>query len=153
MQRSSEDDVGCASQNLFLALSGSSHTNQIVLPLLKGLFQNVASQRMAIDVESDVSAGIDAGILLSALPLGPLLTKYGNKSIDPSMDLVLQWDSIFTAVGLTGGMLEDYCVLENSWFESYLGPCLALLLRDESPRQVRKRKCASDQVAMSVWCS
>jgi hypothetical protein len=153
MQRSSEDDVGCASQNLFLALSGSSHTNQIVLPLLKGLFQNVASQRMAIDIESDVSAGIDAEILLSALPLGPPLTKYGNKSIDPSMDLVLQWDSIFTAVGLAGVMLEDYCVLENSWFESYLGPCLALLLRDESPRQVRKRKCASDQVAMSVWCS
>ena len=144
MQRSSEDDVGCASQNLFLALLGSSHTNQIVLPLLRGLLQNVASQRMAIDIESCVSAGIDAEILLSALPLGPPLTKYGNESIDPSMDLILQWDSIFTAVGLAGGMLEDYCVLENSWFESYLGPCLALLLRGESPRQVRKRKCTRD---------
>ena len=107
---------------------------------------------MAIDmVES--SAGIDAGILLSALPLGPPLTTYGNKSIDPLMFLVLQWDSIFTAAGLAGGMLEDYCVIDTSWFESYLGPCLALLLRGESPQQMRKQKRTSDQVAKNVYWS
>ena len=133
MQRSSENDLGCASQNLFLALTSSSSTNQIVIPLLKEVFQNVTSQRMAVDIESGVSSGIDAKILQSVLPLGHPMTKYRNKSIDPSVELVLQWDSIFTAVGLVGGVLDD------DWFESYLGQCLEVLLQREAPRQVRNR--------------
>ena len=133
IQRSSENDLGCASQNLFLALTGSSFTNQIVIHLLKEMFQNVTSQRMAVDIESGVSSSIDAKNLLSALPLGHPMTKFRNKSIDPSVELILQWDSVFTAVGLVGGVLEDY------WFESNIGQCLALLLQSEPPRQVRYR--------------
>mmetsp|Transcript_14453 Transcript_14453/g.31345 ORF Transcript_14453/g.31345 Transcript_14453/m.31345 type:complete len:1131 (-) Transcript_14453:272-3664(-) len=159
MQRSSEDDVGCASQNLFLALVESSFSSEIVMPWLMQLLSNVASQRLAVEIEGGISAGIDARILLSAMPLGAPPTKLSHGE-NAALDLMLQWDAIYTAAGLAGSMLESCPGFHfRTWFDASLGPCLVLLLQSKPQQQtqlpiLRRRiiwllSCNAHQVTIS----
>ena len=130
--RSSEDDIGCASQNLLLALVESSVSSGVVIPWLVELLTNAASQRVAVEIEGGVYVSIDDNAVISALPLGP--SKMYSENV--ALELLLQWDAIYTAAGLACSMLENapgYAF--SSWYDASLGPCLALLL--ESKSQVR----------------
>ena len=129
LQRSSDDDVGCASQNLFLALVESSFTSQVVVPWLVTLLQNVASQRLAVEIEGGISVDLPDTIISSALPLPP------TNSNNAAVELQLQWDAIFTAAGLVGGSIlksSSSGFNFNSFFEDGLGPCLSLLVGNRS---------------------
>jgi len=128
LQRSSDDDVGCASQNLFLALVESSFTSQVVVPWLVTLLHNVASQRLTVEIEGGISLDLPETIILSALPLPP------TNSNNAAVELQLQWDAIFTAAGLVGSILESSTSGFNfhSFFENGLGPCLSLLVGSRS---------------------
>jgi len=128
LQRSSDDDVGCASQNLFLALVESSFTSKVVIPWLISLLRNVASQRLAVEIEGGISVDLPDAIISSALPLPP------TNSINAAVELQLQWDAIFTAAGLVGSILENGSSGFNfsSFFEDGLGPCMSLLVESRS---------------------
>jgi len=156
MQRSSDDDVGCASQNLFLALVESPLSSKI-LPWLVGLIKNVASQRLAVEIEGGQSVGIEDFIISSALPLGapPTALSHGD---NPAIDLMLQWDAIYTASGLAGSMLEGFPGFDfRSWFYASLGDCLVLLSQKSKQTQLpilRRRiiwllSCNAHQVTIS----
>jgi hypothetical protein len=144
-QRSSDDDIGCASQNLFLSLVESSFTAKVVLPWLTELLSNVVSQRLAVELEGGISS-MGQGVtwekaIMSALPLGTSLTSATmQEGEDVVFELLLQWDAIFAAAGLVGGTLESSPGFDfRSWFDSSLGPCLSMLLQSKS-QQVREKE-------------
>ena len=138
LQRSSDDDVGCVSQNLFLAFAESSFTSKVAVPWLVSLLQNVASQRLAVEIEGGISVDLPETIITSALPLPP------TSSDNASVELQLQWDAIFTAAGLVGSILESSSVGFNfhSFFEDGLGPCLSLLVGSRS-KQARSKQATA----------
>ena len=147
-QRSSDDDIGCASQNLFLSLVESSFTAKVVIPWLTELLTNVVSQRLAVELEGGISS-MGQGVtwekaIMSALPLkgalGTSSTSTTMQGEDVVFELLLQWDAIFAAAGLVGGILERSPGFDfQSWFDSSLGPCLSLILQSKS-QKVREEK-------------
>lgn len=139
IQRSSDDDVGCASQNMFLALVESSLSNNIILPWLMDLMTSIVSQRLAVELEGGISSGLGGmeRIIVKALPLGVPPTKLSHGE-DLALDLTLQWDAIYTAAGLVGSMLESCPGFSfRSWFDASLGPCLVLLLQSKPEQQTQ----------------
>ncbi|KAL7546797.1 hypothetical protein ACHAWF_010132 [Thalassiosira exigua] len=129
MARSSEDDAGCAAQNLFLALLESPFSSEVALPWFAELLTRVSSQRLAAQIEAGVPEGVNGQDISRALPLGvpPPRLSHGD---DVAIDLVLQWDAIYTAAGLAGSMLESQPAFDyQPWFDDFLGPCLELLFR------------------------
>ena len=132
MQRSSDNDVGSASQNLFLTLIESPLSGQHIIPWLMDLIKNVASQRLAAEVEGGISTGIDPQVFSSALPLGPPSIQHGKEYIRPEIFLIIQWDALFTAVGMAGCTLERHGFDFRSWCEASLGPSLMLLVQHAS---------------------
>ncbi|KAL9189207.1 hypothetical protein ACHAXT_011697 [Thalassiosira profunda] len=130
------DDVGCAAQNLFLALVESPFTKDTVLPWFVGMLTNVASQRLAVEIES----GASAGTVSSALPLGGEGLSRGE---NVAMDIILQWDAIYTAAGLAGSLLEGHPEAFNfqSWYHSSLGESLGSLLQSNpQPLPILRRR-------------
>jgi len=143
LQRSSYEDVGSAAQNLFLALVESKFPadspvqggKEVVLPWLVDLLGNVASQRIAVEIEGGVSRNIDAEIIHQGMPLG---AAYHSSLTKGSMEhaIVMQWDAIYTAAGLAGTMLEGISGFHfGSWFENCLGLSLSILLQQSGSQQ------------------
>ena len=132
--RTGEDDVGCAAQNLFLALAESPFTNEVILPWLIEFLTNQVSQRLAVELEGGISVGLDDNIIGSALPLGPPQPNIAHGA-NVSSAMILQWDAIYTAAGLAGWLLDTYPGFNfEYWFNASLGPCLKLLLTSQSPQ-------------------
>eukprot|EP00986_Skeletonema_menzelii_P006073 scaffold2303_cov141-Skeletonema_menzelii.AAC.7 len=138
LQRSSDEDVGSAAQNLFLALAESKFPadssiqggEKVVLPWLIDLLGNVASQRLAVEIEGGISRNIDAEIIYQAMPL--VAASQSSVSQQGSIEdaFVMQWDAVYTAAGLAGTMLERHSGFNfGSWFENCLGPNLTVLLQ------------------------
>lgn len=151
LHRSSDEDVGCAAQNLFLALVESSFSGGIILPWLMDLLKYAESQRLAAELDTRMFTGTDAQLVLSALPLGISSAELSRGSRDVAMDLLLQWDSIYTAAGLAGSMLDKCPGFDfRSWFNTSLGDCLALLLRRDK-QGVRDQPKSADQIVF--FCS
>lgn len=134
MQRSSESDVGSSSQNLFLTMIESPLSGQYLIPWLMELIANIASQRLAAEIEGGISNGIDSHVIAQALPLGPPSIRCSTEGISPAIYLILQWDAIFTAIGLAGCTLERHGFDLRSWCEASLGPLLLLLVGSASPQ-------------------
>jgi len=134
MQRSSESDVGSSSQNLFLTMIESPLSGQYLIPWLMELIANIASQRLAAEIEGGISNGIDSHVIAQALPLGPPSIRCSTEGISPAIYLILQWDAIFTAIGLAGCTLERHGFDFRSWCEASLGPLLLLLVGSASPQ-------------------
>eukprot|EP00804_Cyclotella_cryptica_P008499 CCRYP_004002-RB/>CCRYP_004002-RB protein AED:0.01 eAED:0.01 QI:3/1/1/1/1/0.75/4/605/1092 len=128
MLRSSEDDVGCAAQNLFLALMECPRGKEVLLPWFVDLLTNVTGQEMAMRVEAGLEFSSNVETLMAFMPLG---CRKGCEEWEREM--ILQWDVIYTGAGLAGGMLESCPGFDfRSWFDAVLGPGFALLLGCES---------------------
>lgn len=132
MQRSSDNDVGSASQNLLLSLVESPLSGQYLIPWLMELIAKLASQRLAAEIEGGISTGIDLQVILSALPLGPPSIRCGNEVLGPEICLIFQWDAIFTAVGLAGYTFQRHGFDFRSWCETSLCPLLMVLVQETS---------------------
>ena len=166
IQRSSEDDVGCAAQNVFLSLVESSFFSganyyggkEVILPWLIGLLSNVASQRLAVEIEGGASFQWDAHAIISSMPLGSnnLQTMERNSTtqtptqLEIEQELILQWDAVYTAAGLACNILESCPGFEfRAWFDACLGPCLGLLSQCRS-NQVKTKECSQGRVCFLV---
>lgn len=158
LQRSSDEDVGSAAQNLFLALVESKFPagspiqggKEVVLPWLIDLLGNVASQRLAVEIEGSISRNIDVEIIHQAMPLGAAFdSSLTQGSIEHTF--VMQWDAIYTAAGLAGTMLEGLSGFHfGSWFENCLGPNLSILLQ-QSGSQQQTHDCLPILQRRIVW--
>ena len=144
LQRSCDEDVGSAAQNLFLALVEAEFAVQsvikvrekVVLPWLIDLLGNVASQRLAVEIEGGMSRNIDAEIIRQAMPLRAAHQTSVMQQGSIEDEFVMQWDAIYTAAGLVGAMLEGHSGFDfGSWFENCLGPNLSLLLQQSGSQQ------------------
>lgn len=133
MQRSSEDDIGCACQNLFLALIESNCGKEIILPWFVELLKNVSAQQVAINVESGVA--VNPEIVTVSMPLGSTKMTLGIED-----EIVMQYDAVWTAVGLSGGLIECNDFNYMFWFNAVIRPSLSFLL-ESKPDKVRSRYC------------
>ena len=121
-QKSSEDDIGCSAQNLFMALIESSWGKDYIIPWLTSLLTNVTAQQVCISVEAGKDAtSITPESLIASMPLGC------NK-ICRNMDqqLIMQWEAVYIGAGLAGDILETGNFTFKGWFGSILGPGLEL---------------------------
>jgi hypothetical protein len=98
---------------------------------------NVASQRLAVEIEGGISRDVDVEIIRQAMPLGATTPSLPQQAViqpevqaELSHAFVMQWDALYTAAGLAGSMLDGYSGFDfGSWFESCLGPNLSFLLQ------------------------
>ena len=162
LQRSSDEDVGSAAQNLFLALLDSkfpanspiqgSGGKEVVLPWLIDLLGNVASQRLAVEIEGGISRNIDAEIIHQAMPLGAAYHSSLQTQGSIEHAFVMQWDAIYTAAGLAGTLLEGHSGFEfGSWFENCLGPNLSALLQQSESQQQQPHSYLPILQRRMVW--
>jgi len=141
IQRSTDEHIGSAAQNLFLALveasfecedgsqseDGFQGGKEVILPWLMRLLTNVPSQRLAVELEAGI-ANANVQLLVSAMPLGTRNSQVQQDTI--KNDLILQWDAIYTAAGLASNYLKSFPGYDfNEWFESLVGPLLTLLIQ------------------------
>lgn len=137
VQRSSDEDVGSAAQNLFVALVESNPLpddsllqggEKVVLPWLIDMLGNVASQRLAVEIEGGISRNVSIEIIQKAMPLGATVHSHNATAQILSREFVMQWDVLYTAAGLAGTMLEGHLGFHfGTWFENCLGPNLSIL--------------------------
>ena len=110
--RSSEDDVNVCAQALYLSLVESKLGKAVVSPRIVGMLQDLESQATAARMEA-------SGNISSS-------GKGGND--------VLILDAIYTAAGISLNALEDGAGFSfGAFFDTYLLPCLEMLLRDQRP--------------------
>eukprot|EP00956_Cyclotella_meneghiniana_P037572 scaffold140763_cov26-Cyclotella_meneghiniana.AAC.1 len=127
-QKSSEDDIGCSAQNLFMALIESSWSKDHIIPWLAGLLTNVKAQQVCISVEARSDAtSVTPESLIASIPLS-----YNKSCGNMEQQLILQWEAVYIGAGLAGDILETGSFTFKSWFESILGPGLELFANVES---------------------
>eukprot|EP00956_Cyclotella_meneghiniana_P000935 scaffold1110_cov78-Cyclotella_meneghiniana.AAC.8 len=127
-QKSSEDDIGCSAQNLFVALIESSWGKDHIIPWLTGLLTNVKAQQVCISVEAGRDAtSVTLESLIASMPLA-----YNKSCGNMEQQLILQWEAVYIGAGLAGDILETGSFTFKSWFESILGPGLELFANVES---------------------
>lgn len=129
LQRSSEDNVGCAAQNLFLALIETARGKEVITPWLIGLLQNVSLQQAVFGIEVRSSAAHDPQTLLASMPLG-----HSKACSQLDQEIITQYDAIYTALGLAGEIMESEAFSFDSWFNTVLGPGLTSLQMSKEVR-------------------
>jgi hypothetical protein len=130
MQRSSEDDVGCAAQNLLLSLIESPRAKTVILPWFVGLLANGEAQKIATHVEAGSDVAKNEALLLTCMPLG-----CRKSGVELQQEIIAQWDAVLTGAGLAGSILESFPGFNfQSWFDAVLGPGLAILLESDSKK-------------------
>jgi hypothetical protein len=132
LQRSSEDDVGCAAENLFVALIESCGKN-VMLPWLIALLNNVPAQQAVIGAQIGVDSGLTPETLKSYMPLG-----HSDINSNLETELIIQWNAVYLAAGLAGCILDSFGFHFGLWFDAIIGPGLTAL-RDS--KQVRCHCC------------
>lgn len=121
LQRSSEDDVGCAAQNLFLALIETNRGKEVIVPWFVGLLSDVSVQQLVISLDACVVTAPSDETSMASLPLGC------NKiNTDLAQELILQYDAIYTGFGLVGEMIENERFTFKSFFDAILLPGLSM---------------------------
>ena len=125
LQRSSEDDVGCAAQNLFLTLIESSRGKEVMLPWFVEILTNVVAQQVLINLDG-MSSTQTSEVVLASMPLG-----CSSSVSNLKQELVLQWDAVYTCYGLSGQIIENEYFNFDSFFNSIIGPGLAYFVDHE----------------------
>ena len=110
--RSSEDDVNVCAQALYLSLVESKLGKAVVAPRIMGMLQDLESQASAARMEASGN-----------------ISSSGMGGSD-----VLILDAVYTAAGISLNALEDGAGFSfGAFFDTYLLPCLEMLLRDQTP--------------------
>lgn len=114
--RSSEDDVNVCAQALYLSLVESKVGKAVVAPRIVEMLQDLESQASAARIEASGNIGSS-----------------GTGGND-----VLILDAIYTAAGISLNALEDGAGFSfGAFFDTYLLPCLEMLLRDQTPNSTK----------------
>ena len=110
--RSSEDDINVCAQALYLSLVESKLGKAVVAPRIVAMLQDLESQAAAARMEANGNTG----------------------SLETEGNAVLILDAIYTAAGISLRALEDGAGFSfGALFDTYLLPCLEMLLRDQKP--------------------
>jgi len=105
--RSSEDDINVCAQALYLSLVESKLGNAVVAPRIVGMLQDLEGQAAAARAEASGKAS-SSGVLIL--------------------------DALYTAAGISLNALEGGAGFSfGLFFDTYLLPCLEMLLRDQKP--------------------
>jgi hypothetical protein len=127
--RTAEDDVSAAAQTLFCALVESLVGSQVVLPRLVALLNDSESQMQACKLEVATC------------------TYEGSQASDSTHPLVVLWEALYTAAGLSASMLDDFNAWNfEAWYRGLLSPSLSFLRANNTGVSTSRRSVACGQI-------